>query len=93
MNEGRKPKLKFKKEYPTYAAGYGTTLDFGAVGPAVGSQWLQVTDVSNLAITYPLLLQPNGGNVGIGTSSPASTFGFSKTLEIVTPHTKSLRSG
>ena len=27
INEGRKPKLKFKKEYPTYAAGYGTTLD------------------------------------------------------------------
>jgi len=27
VNEGRKPKLKFKKEYPTYAAGYGTTLD------------------------------------------------------------------
>ena len=52
-------------------AGYGTTLDFGAVGPAVGSQWLQVTDVGNLAITYPLLLQPNGGNVGIGTTSPA----------------------
>ena len=53
-------------------AGYGTTLDFGAVGPAVGSQWLQVTDVGNLAITYPLLLQPNGGNVGIGTTSPPS---------------------
>jgi len=27
MNEGRKPKLKFKKDHPTYMAGYGQTLN------------------------------------------------------------------
>jgi len=54
-------------------AGYGTTLDFGAEGPSTGKQWIQATDSSNLAITYPLLLNPNGGNVGIGTTSPTST--------------------
>ena len=51
-------------------SGYGTVMDFGAVGPATGTQWIQVTDASNQAIQYPLLLQPNGGNVGIGTTSP-----------------------
>ena len=51
------------------AGGYGTVMDFGAVGPATGTQWIQVTDSSNQAIQYPLLLQPNGGNVGIGTIS------------------------
>jgi len=53
------------------AGGYGTVMDFGAVGPSTGTQWIQVTDASNQAIHYPLLLQPNGGNVGIGTISPS----------------------
>ena len=52
-------------------SGYGTVLDFGSVGPATGTQWLQATDKADLSITYPLLLNPNGGNVGIGTTSPA----------------------
>ena len=54
------------------AGGYGTVMDFGAVGPSTGTQWIQVTDSSNQAIQYPLLLQPNGGNVGIGTVTPAN---------------------
>jgi hypothetical protein len=51
------------------------------VGLYVGGQhaspfgiWMQVADTTNLGAYYPLLLQPNGGNVGIGTSSPSSTF-------------------
>jgi len=52
------------------SGGYGTVMDFGAVGPSTGTQWIQVTDASNQAIQYPLLLQPNGGDVGIGTASP-----------------------
>ena len=46
-------------------------------GLYIGSQysgdygvWLQVSDKGNLGVNYPLLLQPNGGNVGIGTTSP-----------------------
>jgi hypothetical protein len=54
------------------SGGYGTVMDFGAVGPSTGTQWIQVTDSSNQALHYPLLLQPNGGNVGIGTTSPAT---------------------
>ena len=54
------------------AGGYGTVMDFGAVGPSTGTQWIQVTDASNQALHYPLLLQPNGGTVGIGTTTPYS---------------------
>jgi hypothetical protein len=50
----------------------GTTsgvLDFGANG---GSPWIQATDATDLSQTYNILLNPNGGNVGIGTASPSS---------------------
>ena len=50
------------------AGGYGTVMDFGAVGPSTGTQWIQVTDASNQAFHYPLLLQPNGGRVAIGSA-------------------------
>lgn len=43
-------------------------LDVGTAG-ATGV-WLQTTLRTDLANTYPLLLNPNGGNVGIGTSAP-----------------------
>jgi hypothetical protein len=33
---------------------------------------MQVTNVTDLSTNYNLVLQPNGGNVGIGTSSPAN---------------------
>lgn len=34
--------------------------------------WIQAQDINNLATNYPLLLNPNGGNVGIGTNEPAA---------------------
>jgi hypothetical protein len=49
-------------------AGVGV-IDFG-FGGAAGTGWIQATDSSNLANTFGLLLNPNGGNVGIGTASP-----------------------
>ena len=52
-------------------ASNNATLDIGADHVnAVG--WLQVTDVADLSIEYNLVLQPNGGDVGIGTSSPTT---------------------
>jgi hypothetical protein len=52
-------------------ASNNATLDIGADHVnAVG--WLQVTDVADLSQEYNLILQPNGGNVGIGTSTPES---------------------
>jgi hypothetical protein len=44
----------------------------GTIGLATNQMWIQATDQTNLAVSYQLLLNPNGGNVGIGTSSPAT---------------------
>lgn len=48
-------------------------LDLG--GNAGNGNWLQSTDASDLSVNYPLRLNPNGGNVGIGTgtTAPSST--------------------
>jgi len=43
-------------------------LDVGCAGAS--GMWLQSTDSTDLSIEYPLLLNPNGGSVGIGTTSP-----------------------
>lgn len=47
----------------------GVALDFGSI-PSNGANYLQSTDWGNLATTYPLALNPNGGSVGIGTTAP-----------------------
>ena len=44
-------------------------LDFGVSSSTEGA-WLQATDRTDLSITMPFLINPNGGNVGIGTTSP-----------------------
>lgn len=45
------------------------TLDIGMASG--GTAWLQATDWGDLLGKYNLLLNPNGGNVGIGTTGPA----------------------
>lgn len=47
-------------------------LDFG-LSSSSNYAWLQSRSKSNYATPYVLLLNPNGGNVGIGTSTPVST--------------------
>lgn len=49
-------------------------LDFGLSNSPPYGAWIQTGNVGSLAITYPLLINPNGGNVGIGTTSPAAPF-------------------
>ena len=49
------------------SSGTSGILDFGPNG---SSPWIQATDSTDLSQKYNLLLNPNGGNVGIGTSSP-----------------------
>ena len=50
---------------------FTSSLDFGTNGGNYA--WIQSTDTSNLATNYSLAINPNGGNVGIGTSSPSNT--------------------
>ena len=50
-------------------AGNGV-LDMGFYTSATGTAWIQSTNKANLATNYGLTLQPNGGNVGIGTTAP-----------------------
>lgn len=47
-------------------------LDIG--GNAGSGFWLQSTSQTGLNYNFPLLLNPNGGNVGIGTSTPIVNF-------------------
>jgi hypothetical protein len=44
------------------------SLDIGVNGGTGG--WLQVTNANDLSLEYPLIFNPNGGNVGIGTTNP-----------------------
>ena len=44
------------------------SMDMG-VNSGNGS-WIQTNNANDLSLTYPLSLNPNGGNVGIGTTTP-----------------------
>lgn len=44
-------------------------MDFG-IGGDLGFGWIQAADGNNLANNHGLLLNPNGGNVGINTTAP-----------------------
>jgi len=52
--------------------GSGNTLDIGGYSGSPYGIWMQVTDRFALASTYPIILQPNGGYVGVaGNTNPA----------------------
>ncbi|KDN54709.1 autotransporter outer membrane beta-barrel domain-containing protein [Flavobacterium seoulense] len=58
---------------------WGEILDFGMnVLPSYA--WLQATNRGNLGINYSLSLNPNGGNVGIGTTTPDSKLAVNGTI-------------
>ncbi|TGE09342.1 hypothetical protein [Hymenobacter fodinae] len=53
-------------------------LDLGGNGTA--GNWIQSTNPAALDTNYPLRLNPNGGNVGIGLLTPAQTLDVQGTL-------------
>lgn len=56
--------------------GGGPSLNMGIVNPGTGSgyySWIQSAFHNNAGVAEPLALNPNGGNVGVGTSSPFRT--------------------
>jgi len=50
----------------------GGSVGFDLGGTAGGLQWIQPRSVNNYATNFGLSICPNGGNVGIGTTSPGS---------------------
>jgi len=52
----------------TTAGDSTAVIDYGTAGGNGG--WIQATNKSDLATNYNLLLNPNGGNIGVGTTSP-----------------------
>tara|TARA_Y100000022_G_scaffold107907_1_gene93156 strand:+ start:52 stop:1383 length:1332 start_codon:yes stop_codon:yes gene_type:complete len=45
-------------------------MQMGVAGSAPWTSWIQGQD-NNISTTYPISLQPGGGNVGIGTTNPS----------------------
>ena len=48
-----------------------SVLDVGERAGATGTWWLQSTDKTDHSFNYPLVLNPRGGNVGIGMLGPS----------------------
>jgi hypothetical protein len=48
-------------------------LDIGQQSASPYAMWMQVCESTSLGVSYPLVINPNGGNVGIGTTVPGST--------------------
>ena len=59
-------------------SGGAGVIDFG-FGGASGAGWVQATSSTNLATNFAFLINPNGGNVGIGTSAPTDTLSVNGT--------------
>jgi hypothetical protein len=54
------------------------TLDIGTTGASPWTTWIQSSDATTMGTNYPISLNPNGGNVGVGTSSPGAPLEVSK---------------
>ncbi|QQG53037.1 MAG: hypothetical protein HY931_02275 [Candidatus Falkowbacteria bacterium] len=67
-------------------------LDMGTGGSSSGT-WLQATNKSDLSLSYSLLLNPNGGNVGIGITNPSVKLDVTGTFRNTLATTHSLLGG
>ena len=57
------------------------SMQFGSDSNSPYSQWIQGKDRRNNGASYPIALNPLGGNVGIGTTNPRAMFTVSGTGE------------
>jgi hypothetical protein len=68
------PSLSADKGTFAYYDTYSLMLQFGAYPSSPNALWMQTKHSTNDGSSYPLAINPLGGNVGIGTSSPSSLF-------------------
>lgn len=52
--------------------GNNSVLDFGLYNTSPYGAWIQSVSGGDLSNNYPLVFEPNGGNVGIGIASPTA---------------------
>jgi len=63
-------------------SGQGNVLDIGNMNASPWGAWLQAHSSGNNATTNPILLNPNGGSVGIGTTTPGRTLDVNGTMNV-----------
>ncbi len=56
-----------------HPAGTNLVMDIGTFSSTGAHGWIQMRDNQDYSSNWPLALNPNGGNVGIGTSTPAAS--------------------
>jgi len=66
----------------------GNSLYIGSYSASPFGVWLQTSNYTDQSLAYPLILNPNGGNVGIGTISPIA--GSSKTVLTISDSAQAL---
>ena len=76
-----------------YGAGASHGLMMGVQNVSPFGSWIQAQDKSNHATNYNLLLNPNGGNVGIGTASPGTYGPATGTVKLDVKSGDIIRSG
>jgi len=60
---------------------YGESFDFG-MNVSTTYAWIQPTNKANHSVNYNLSLNPNGGNVGIGTTTPTEKLTVSGNISV-----------
>jgi hypothetical protein len=60
----------------------GLVMDMGITGTGSNAAWIQATNSTNLTSTYNILLNPNGGNVGIGVTNPVAKLNVSGNIQV-----------
>ena len=69
-------------------SGWGVDYGLNTIGTPAG--WIQARDTTNFAINAALLLQPNGGNVGIGITDPSAKLEVKENLYVSHPNAEEI---
>jgi hypothetical protein len=76
---GVAPSLSAENGVATFRTSTTPELQIGGYPTSPFAMWMQVKRTSNDGTSWPLAIQPLGGNVGIGTTAPGNTLEISTT--------------